>query len=80
MPASRVPATSAPIATEAPTETLIGFLARRVKDDPSDGESQRDLGLAILQRIRETADPSRYPAAEAALTAARRLRPDDPTV
>jgi len=66
--------------TTPPTQALIEFLMDQVATDPSDGEAQRDLGLAILQRIRETADPSRYPAAEAALEAARTLRPDDPLV
>ncbi len=50
----------------------------RTTEDPTDGDAQLELGLALLQRIRETADPSLYPAAEAALEAARRLRPEDP--
>ena len=63
--------------TTPPTQALIEFFAGRVADDPDDGEAQLQLGLALLQRIRETADPSLYPAAQAALEAARRLRPDD---
>jgi tetratricopeptide (TPR) repeat protein len=68
------------IATTPPTQALIDFLTDRVAQEPTDGEAQRDLGLAILQRIRETADPSRYAAAEAALTTAHQLRPKDPLV
>jgi tetratricopeptide (TPR) repeat protein len=79
--ASDVPTpTTAPVAAVSATQQLIDFLVDHVKDEPKDGEAQRDLGLAILQRIRETADPSRYPAAEAALDAARALRPRDPLV
>lgn len=48
--------------------------------DPTDGLAHRDLGLALLQRIRETADPSLYPRADEALAAARMLLPDDPLV
>ena len=60
-----------------PTQELVEFFAGRVAEDPSDGDAQLQLGLALLQRIRETADPSLYPAAETALRAARRLRPHD---
>lgn len=45
--------------------------------DPTDENAQRDLGFALLQRIRETADPSLYAPAGAAFDAARRLVPDD---
>ncbi|HEX5012984.1 MAG TPA: tetratricopeptide repeat protein [Candidatus Limnocylindrales bacterium] len=40
----------------------------------------RDLGLALLQRVRETGDPSLYAQAEEALTRARDLAPDDAKV
>ena len=69
--------TVAPPPTTPPTQELVEFFAARVAEDPADGEAQLQLGLALLQRIRETTDPSIYPAAEAALQAARRLRPDD---
>jgi tetratricopeptide (TPR) repeat protein len=67
-----------PRATTPPTQELVEFFAARVADDPDDSEAQLQLGLALLQRIRETADPSLYPSAKAAFDAARRLRPDDP--
>ena len=40
--------------------------------------AQRDLGFALLQRVRETADPSLYAPAETAFDAARRLLPTTP--
>ena len=67
----------APPATIPPTQELIEFFAGRVAEEPDDADAQLELGLAVLQRIRETADPSLYPAAEHALKAARRLRPGD---
>jgi Flp pilus assembly protein TadD len=75
-----VPAATAPISSPATsrTQALIEFLVGRVKADPADGDSQLTLGLTLLQRIRETADPSLYKPAEVALTAARRLLPHDP--
>lgn len=74
------PGTPAPVATVSPTQQLIDFLLDVVATAPDDGEAQRDLGIAMLQRFRETADPSLYPRAEAALLAARELRPDDALV
>ncbi|MGK2850966.1 MAG: tetratricopeptide repeat protein, partial [Candidatus Limnocylindrales bacterium] len=64
----------------SPTQELIAFLLDVVAEDPADGLAQRDLGLALLQRIRETADPSLYPRADEALAAARARLPDDPLV
>ena len=61
-----------------PTQGMIEFFSARVAEDPTDGDAQLELGLALLQRIRETADPTLYAVAETALRAARRLRPDDP--
>ena len=75
-PTDPTPARAAP--TVPPTQALIEFLLDLTAADPTDSDAQLELGLALLQRIRETADPSLYPAAEAALDAARRLRPDDP--
>ena len=69
---------AAPPPTTPPTQGMIEFFAGRVDDDPNDSEAQLQLGLALLQRIRETADPSLYAPAEAALRSARRLRPHDP--
>ena len=77
-PGSSADPTLAPPPTTPPSQGLVEFFAGRVAEDPDDGEAQLQLGLALLQRIRETADPSLYPSAEAAFEAAARLRPDDP--
>ena len=58
----------------------IARLQAAVAADPDDADAQRDLGLAILQRIRETADPTLYTPAAAAFEAARSLAPDDALV
>lgn len=79
-PATTPTPTPAAVATTSPTQELITFLLDVVAQDPTDGLAQRDLGLALLQRIRETADPSLYPRADEALAAARTLLPDDPLV
>ena len=75
--------TSAP--TPAPTAALgtlaeIAALRARVAAEPNDPDNLRELGLALLQRVRETADPSLYDQAEEALMRATRLAPDDPVV
>src|SRR4029450_5065898 len=60
------------------TQAVIDYLVSRVAQDPSDPDAQLELGLALLQRIRETADPALDAPAPAALGAARRLLPKDP--
>lgn len=67
-----------PTATTGPTQALVEYLTERVTAMPDDAAAQRELGFALLQRIRETADPSLYSPAQAALDAARRLDPADP--
>jgi tetratricopeptide (TPR) repeat protein len=58
----------------------IERLHAAIDADPSDAGAQRDLGFALLQRVRETADPSLYAPAEAAFERARGLAPDDALV
>ena len=48
-----------------------------VAADPRDADSQRGLGFALIQRVRETADPSLYAPATKALEAALVVSPDD---
>ncbi len=86
-PAATLDEASPPRATSsapsAPTSLTVATIARletAVAADPSDGDSQRDLGLALLQRVRETADPSLYAPAATALEAARAITPDDALV
>ncbi|MDQ3127580.1 MAG: tetratricopeptide repeat protein [Chloroflexota bacterium] len=55
----------------------IDRLRAAVLADPTDADSQRDLGFALTQRVRETADPSLYTPAMTALEAALKLQPDD---
>ena len=61
----------------SPTVAEIARLQALVTADPSDADAQRDLGFALAQRVRETADPSLYAPAMEAFQAALRLRPDD---
>jgi tetratricopeptide (TPR) repeat protein len=64
----------------SPTQARIAELQAKVAADPTDAEAQRDLGFALLERIRETADASLYAPAERSFEAARRLTPDDAQV
>jgi tetratricopeptide (TPR) repeat protein len=67
-----------PAATgSAPTMLRIAALQAALAEDPKNGDALLELGLALLQRVRETADPSLYPRAEEAFGAARDLAPDD---
>jgi tetratricopeptide (TPR) repeat protein len=63
-----------------PTSPTVAEIARLEADlvaDSTNADAQRDLGLALTQRVRETADPSLYGPAMAALEAALKLQPDD---
>jgi cytochrome c-type biogenesis protein CcmH/NrfG len=70
---------SAPSA-DVPTADAVGTLRDRLAGNPGDPVTLRDLGLALLQRVRETADPSLYDQAEEAFDRARNFAPDDPLV
>ena len=66
--------THPPAASPAPRSATVDEIERfqaAIDADPSDAEAQRDLGFALLQRVRETADPSLYAPAEAAFETAR---------
>ncbi len=69
--------TPAPSVALSPTVAQIARLEAAVVADPTDEASQRDLGFALVQRVRETADPSLYAPASAAFENALRLVPDD---
>lgn len=75
--ASPVPNGSEGVAT-SPTAQRIAAFEAALAVDPKNGDALLGLGVALLQRVRETADPSLYPRAEKALTEARDLVPDDP--
>jgi tetratricopeptide (TPR) repeat protein len=61
----------------AATRAEVDRLAAAVEADPRDPDAQRELGVALLQLVRETLDPSLYDLAERAILEADRLRPDD---
>jgi tetratricopeptide (TPR) repeat protein len=78
--APAAPSPSASPALDSSTATSIADLRKRLAARPSDAATLRDLGLALLQRVRETADPSLYAQAQEALERARDLAPDDALV
>ncbi len=59
------------------TERLIAVLQSHLRTVPDDGQAYSQLGLAYLQRVRETGNPAYYPKAEAVLQRALALQPDD---
>lgn len=84
LPGSGVSSTAAasaparPVATAlSPTVAEIARLQAKISANATDEDAQRDLGLALAQRVRETADPSLYAPAMAALNAALELQPED---
>lgn len=69
-----------PTPPASPTAAEITVLRSRLATNPNDQGALRDLGLALLQRVRETADPSLYGQADEAFDRARRLVADDPLI
>lgn len=69
------PAVPAPAPVELSTERVIARLQERIRRNPQDTTAHARLGLAYLQRIRESADASRYVQAEAAFEEALRRDP-----
>lgn len=60
----------------APTlDETVARLRAAVQANPADADSFALLGLALLQQVRQTADPSLYLQAESALNEALRLDP-----
>ena len=56
-------------------EATIASLESRLDSAPDDWEASAALGIAYVQRVRDTSDPSAYPLAEAALERSLALRP-----
>ncbi len=52
------------------TDRQIGVLQERLRQQPNDQVGQTQLGLAYLQRARETSDPSYYTRADGLLNQA----------
>jgi tetratricopeptide (TPR) repeat protein len=63
--------------TNASTDTLMGSLQERLRTNPQDWQSFSQLGLAYLQKARETGDPTYYQKTEEALDKALALQSDD---
>lgn len=61
----------------SPTVAEINRLRAAILSDPTDADAQRDLGFALTQHVRETADPSLYAPALVALRTALALEPSD---
>jgi tetratricopeptide (TPR) repeat protein len=59
------------------TDRQISALQDRLRQVPSDQKSATQLGLAYLQRARETSDPSYYTRADGILNQALAQAPDD---
>lgn len=78
-PTAGLAAAASPSPT-SPTVAEIADLRSRIRANPSDAAALRDLGLALLQRVRETADPSLYAQADEALGRAHDLDPEEPLV
>ena len=57
------------------SERSINTLKARVRADPQDAVANAQLGLALLQRVRETADVTLYAQATQALDAAIKIDP-----
>lgn len=72
--AARRPA-QAPVDLSA--ESMIEQLQARLRENPNDSASSAQLGLAYLQRFRETADARLYTQAETAFKAALQANPQE---
>jgi tetratricopeptide (TPR) repeat protein len=62
-------------ATPTPAEKKIDAARLRIEKNPARFEGHNDLAMALARRARETADPSFYLQAAAALAESRRLSP-----
>src|SRR5688572_28009494 len=55
------------------TDTLIGSLQEKIRENPKDFESHINLANAYLQKVRETGDPTLYTKTEDLLDEASKL-------
>src|SRR5215216_37005 len=65
----------APAPLELGAAQTVEQLQERVRRNPDDPSAYAQLGLALLQRVRETADPGLYPRAEQAFAEALKRDP-----
>jgi tetratricopeptide (TPR) repeat protein len=61
----------------SPTDRQIGTLQERLRETPADQRSATQLGLAYLQRARESSDPSYYTRADGILRQTLAAAPAD---
>src|SRR5689334_16563375 len=66
---------AAPVPVEQGDDQTIAMLQDRIRRNPADSASYAQLGLALLQRVRETADPSLYGRADQAFAEALKRDP-----
>jgi tetratricopeptide (TPR) repeat protein len=59
------------------TDTFIATMQARLKKNPGDWQAYEYLGIAFLQKARETGDPGYYAKAEGLLNRALALNPQD---
>jgi tetratricopeptide (TPR) repeat protein len=59
------------------TDTLIQTMQERIRTDPNDWQAYSQLGLAYLQKARETGDPTYYQKTEEALEKALSFQSED---
>ncbi len=59
------------------TDRIVASAQARVKQYPDDNKGYSELGIAYLQKARETSDPTYYTKAEDALKKALAIKPDD---
>jgi tetratricopeptide (TPR) repeat protein len=76
-PASSRPASDVVAGGASTTDRQISTLQDRLRQAPNDQASQTQLGLAYLQRARETSDPSYYTRADGILIQALATAPQD---
>jgi tetratricopeptide (TPR) repeat protein len=60
------------------TDSLVGDLQQRIRDNPKDFDSHINLANAYLQKVRETGDPSLYTKTEVLLDEAQKLDDHSP--
>lgn len=65
--------------TGASTDDQIHSLQDQLRANPNDWEAYSELGLAYLQKVRETSDPTYYLKADMVIQEALKQQPDDYT-
>jgi tetratricopeptide (TPR) repeat protein len=72
------PSAQAPVASSAfSTDAIIGNLQGYLQAHPADSLAYSNLGIAYLQKARETGDPAIYARADAVLSKALNLTPNN---